>query len=123
MKREAVIVTVAIMTLSSVAAQSDVPDVDRHEVLHLLEFLRSSECAMERNEKRYESEDAYSHVKKKYEHFRGEIKTSEEFIEYFASKSTMSGKYYRVVCKKEPEELTRDWLLDELRKYRERAND
>ena len=116
-------VIIAVMTVLSDGARSDVPDADRHEVLHLLDYLRTSDCAMERNGERHESEDAYSHVRKKYEYFRDKIQTSEDFIEYSASKSTMSGKYYRVFCKDEPPVLTRDWLLEELRSYRERARD
>ena len=123
MNRKAIMATVAIMTLFSVDARSDVPDADRHEVLHLLEFLRTSGCAMERNGKRYGSEDAYSHVKKKYEYFRGEIETSEDFIAYSASKSTTSGKYYRVYCRNDAAVLTRDWLLEELHKHREQTHD
>jgi hypothetical protein len=111
------------MALSSIDARSDVPDADRHEVLHLLDYLRTSDCAMERNGKRHNSEDAYSHVRKKYEYFRDKIRTAEDFIEYSASKSTMSGKYYRIFCKDEPAVRTRDWLLEELRSYRERTRD
>jgi hypothetical protein len=123
MIRQAVLVTIAVMALLSIDARSDVPDADRHEVLHLLDYLRNGGCAMERNGKRYEGEDAYSHVRRKYEYFRDEIRTSEDFIEYSASKSTMSGKYYRGFCKDEPAVLTRDWLLEELRNYRERPRD
>lgn len=123
MIRQAVLVTIAVMALLSIDARSDVPDADRHEVLHLLDHLRNSGCAMERNGKRYEGEGAYSHVRRKYEYFRDEILTSEDFIEYSASRSTMSGKYYRVFCKDEPAVLTRDWLLEELRNYRERPRD
>ena len=119
MIRQAIMVTIAVMTVLSVDARSDVPDADRHEVLHLLDFLRNSDCAMERNGKSYESEDAYAHVRKKYEYFRDEIRTSEDFIDFSASKSIMSGKYYRVFCKDEPAVLTRNWLLEELRNYRE----
>jgi hypothetical protein len=123
MIRQVVLVTTAIMALLSMDARSDVPDADRHEVLHLLDYLRNSDCAMERNGKNYDSEGAYSHVKRKYEYFRDEIRTSEDFIEYSASKSTMSGKYYRVFCKDESAVLTRDWLLEELRNYRQRPRD
>lgn len=99
-------------------AHADVPDADRHEVTYLLEYLRTSGCEMERNGKKHNSESAYSHVKKKYEYFRDKIKTSEDFVEYSASKSTMSGKYYHVFCGSEPAERTQDWLLEELRRYR-----
>ncbi len=117
------IVTIAVMALLSMDARSDVPDADRHEVLHLLEYLRNSDCAMERNGKKHDSEDAYSHIKRKYEYFQDEIRTSEDFIEYSASKSTMSGKFYRIFCNNESAVLTRDWLLEELHDYRERPRD
>ena len=123
MTGQVAIVMIAVMALLSVDARSDLPDADRHEVLHLLEYLRDSDCAMERNGKKHDSEDAYSHVKRKYEYFRDEIRTSEDFIEYSASKSTMSGKFYRVFCKNESAVLTRDWLLEELHDYRERPRD
>jgi len=101
-------------------AQADVSEADSHEVHHLLEYLRTSGCAMERNGKKYDSEDAYSHVKKKYDYFRSRIQTSEDFIEYSASKSTMSSKYYLVYCEGQPAMRTRDWLLEELHSYREK---
>ena len=101
------------------AAHGDVPEAERHEVVHLLEFLRSSPCMMERNGKKHSGEDAYAHVKKKYDYFRDDITTSEEFIDYSASKSTMSGKYYLIYCPDQPPTRSRDWLLEELRKYRE----
>ena len=110
-----ILVFVLLLTQRSGA---DVPDSERHEVQHLLDYLRSSDCAMERNGERHAGEDAYAHVKKKYDYFRDEIKTSEEFIDYAATKSTMSGKYYLVICPGDPPVRVRDWLLDELRRYR-----
>jgi Family of unknown function (DUF5329) len=118
-KGAAVVVVVLVTAFSSVGARSDVSDSDRREVVHLLNFLRSSDCAMERNGKKYNSEDAYSHVKKKYDYFRRKMRTTEDFIDYSASKSTISGKFYLVFCDNEPVIRTRDWLLEELRKYRE----
>ena len=108
--------TLVAAVLSS-HAHADVPDDDRHEVTYLLEYLRTSGCEMERNGKKHNSESAYSHVKKKYGYFRDKIKTSEDFVEYSATKSTMSGKYYHVFCGSEPAERTQDWLLEELRRY------
>ena len=102
---------------------ADVSDADSHEVQHLLEYLRTSGCAMERNGGKHNSEDAYSHVKKKYEYFRSRIRSSEDFIEYSASKSTMSSKYYLVHCEGQPAMRARDWLLEELHDYREKNRD
>lgn len=114
-----VLPSIVLFTLFLIeGAGADVPDAERHEVTRLLEFLRTSDCVMERNGERYSGEDAYAHVKKKYDYFRDDVDTSEEFIDYAATKSTMSGKYYLVICASDPPVRTRDWLLGELRKYR-----
>lgn len=97
---------------------AELSDVHAREVQHLLEYLRTSGCAMERNGERHSGEDAYAHVMKKYDYFRDDIGTSEEFIELAATKSTMSGEYYLVVCPDAAPMRTRDWLLEELRRYR-----
>ena len=107
------------MMITPVSVQSDVPHASRHEVLHLLEFIRGSNCTIERNGRRYDGENAYLHVKKKYDYFKDEIKSPEDFIAYSASKSTLSGKSYLVVCGDEPEMRTQEWLLEELRNYRD----
>ena len=56
---------------------------------------------------------------RKYDYFRDDISTTEEFIEYSASKSTMSGKYYLVKCDSSEAVKTKEWLLNELKRYRE----
>lgn len=114
-----IVPTIALFALLLTGgAGADVPDADRHEVQHLLDYLRASDCVMERNGEQHSGEDAYAHVKKKYDYFSDDIDTSEEFIDYAATKSTMSGKYYRVLCPGVSPVRTRDWLLDELRRYR-----
>ena len=88
------------------------------EINHLLAFMQNSECQFERNGKIHSGKDTVNHVKKKYNYFKNKINNTEEFIEYSATKSTMSGKYYTVVCKDNPMVKTQDWLLQELQKYR-----
>jgi hypothetical protein len=114
----AIVLTSLFTLLPTHGADADVPDAERHEVEHLLDYLRSSGCTMERNGERHSGADAYVHVKKKYDYFRGRIETTEDFIEYSATKSTLSGSYYRVICPGDPPVRTRDWLLEELRRYR-----
>lgn len=118
--RQGSLVTVlaCLVFLVGGAATADVPEAEAHEVRHLLEYLRTSDCSMERNGERHSAVDAYVHVKKKYDYFRGRISTSEEFIEYAATKSTMTGRYYRVLCPGEPPKRARDWFLEELLRYR-----
>lgn len=118
------IVTAAILVAmaSSISARGDISDADRHEVIHLLEFIRTSECAIVRNGQRHDGESAYSHVMKKYEYFEDEIETPEDFIAYSASKSTISGEPYLVFCGNEQERRAQEWLLEELLEYRSKSN-
>ena len=109
---------VLLAFLSGRATLADVADAEAHEVQHLLEYLRSTDCVMERNGERHSGADAYTHVRKKYDYFRDDITTSEEFIDLAATKSTLSGMYYRVLCPGQTPVRSRDWLLRELRRYR-----
>jgi hypothetical protein len=99
-------------------AQADVPPEQKHEVAHLLQFVENSSCRINRNGSFHHGDEAAAHIRKKYDHFRRKIRTTEQFIEHSASKSTMSGKYYTVFCDGQKPIRTRDWLLRELKKYR-----
>ncbi len=100
-------------------ASADVPPAEKPEVEYLLGLVKGSPCRFERNGKLYDGEKAYGHIKEKYEYFSGKITSTETFIEYAATKSMMSGKYYLVICPGKEPEKTSDWLLRELGKYRE----
>ncbi len=88
------------------------------EIIHLLAFLENSECQFERNGTMHTGKDTVNHVKKKYNYSKSKIDSAEKFIEYSATKSTLSGKYYMVMCKDNPKVETQDWLLQELKNYR-----
>ena len=96
---------------------ADVAPNKRHEIVHLLEYVRLSGCLLERNGSSYKGEQAVNHIKNKYDYFRGKIRNTEDFIRYAATKSTLSGKYYTVNCKGHTAR-TKDWLLKELSVYR-----
>ena len=102
--------------LSGVSA--DVPEEQVAEVEYLLNYLADSDCRMIRNGKSYNAEDGAQHMRRKYNYFRNEIFSTEEFIEYAGTKSTMSGRLYEVLCIGKEREFTRDWLLQELKVYR-----
>ncbi len=96
----------------------DVPEYQKAEVRHLIDYLRSSDCVLIRNGKSHNGEDGAKHVQRKYDYFRNDISSTEEFIELSATKSTMSSKLYRVQCPGEAPQTSRDWLLQELGSYR-----
>jgi len=110
---------IAVMALLSVPAlNADVPDSQQHEVLHLLEFVRTTSCRLERNGKQYNGAEAFDHIQKKYRHFRDEITNTEQFIEKSATRSAVSGAYYYIHCGGNNRK-TGGWLLDELARYRQ----
>ena len=113
-KKTGLILCIFICIVSVPVFASDM----QSEINYLLAFLENSECQYERNGKIHTGKDTLDHVKKKYKYFNNKIDSTEKFIEYSATKSTLSGKYYMVLCKDSPKVKTQDWLLQELKNYR-----
>jgi hypothetical protein len=91
----------------------------QQEINHLLEFVSNTTCQYERNGTFYDGARAEQHIKTKYEYFKDEIHSAEDFIKYSATKSTMSGKRYKIHCADMAIQNSSDWLLDELKKFRD----
>src|SRR5689334_5140846 len=81
---------VAILLVPTSSVVADVPGSQRAEVDHLFEYVRTSKCQIERNGQLYPGAAAVEHMQKKYEHFRDEIDSTEEFIDLVASRSEVS---------------------------------
>jgi hypothetical protein len=119
MKTSLSVVIMAVMAiLLTETALADVPPKQQAEVAHLLQFVRNSTCRINRNNSLHSGQEAVAHIQKKYDYFKKKIKTTEQFIKYSATKSTMSGQYYTVICDGQKPIRTRDWLLRELKAYR-----
>ena len=112
-------ILVALTAVYACSVNADVSGEQRPEVEYLMNFMKNSSCELNRNGKFYKGNEAVSHIKKKYEYFRNKITTTEEFIEYTATKSTISGKDYLVRCGDGETFKTKEWLLNELERYRE----
>ena len=104
------------------AANADVAADQVSEVNHLLAFVKNSGCTINRNGTDHPAEKGISHIQKKYDYFRDDIGNTEEFIEYSATKSTMSGDYYMVICPGKQAIRTQDWLMTELKRFRTEQN-
>jgi len=91
------------------------------EVEHLLQYIDASGCSFIRNGKVYNSSDALAHIRKKYAYIKSRIKTSEQFIKYAATKSSISGQAYQVICNHN-EMPTAEWLMQELSRFRATAD-
>jgi hypothetical protein len=109
-----------VFILLSSSANADVSPEQKLETSHLLNFVKDTPCKIIRNGEAYDGNSAVTHIQKKYDYFKDDIETTEQFIELSASKSTLSGKYYTVVCGAAQPLRTKDWLLEELGNYRQR---
>ena len=88
------------------------------EIVSLLDFVEQSDCIFIRNGRQYDAVNARQHIEKKYAYFKKLISTTEDFIYYSATRSSISGKPYRVLCS-DAEMRSAEWLhgeLDRLRK-------
>lgn len=92
----------------------------REEIDHLLNFIAGSPCAFVRNGVAYDGAQAVDHIKDKYEYYREDISSAEDFIALAASKSAMSGKPYLVTCDGTTEPAA-DWITRELNAFRQRS--
>ena len=111
-----------VFILLATAATAEVGAEQKLETSHLLDFVKNTPCKIIRNGKAYDGNRAVTHIQQKYDYFRNDIETTEQFIDLSATKSTMSGKYYTVVCGDAQPVRTKDWLLEELRHYRQRES-
>jgi len=113
-----IVVLVGLAVLTRVDA--GVPIEMRKEVDHLFTYIKESKCVIERNGTKHPAVEAVDHIKEKYDYFRDKIKSTEDFIEYSATKSTTSDKPYLVYCEGQRVVPSKEWLLKELTEYRSR---
>ena len=91
----------------------------REEIDHLLDFVANTSCKYDRNGTIHDGPEARDHINMKYEYHKKKVRTTEEFIKYSATKSMMSGKKYKIRCPGSEAVFASDWLLDELKTFRE----
>lgn len=105
-------ILMTVLTTNAFASTQD-------EINHLLEYVATTNCQYERNGSMYNGTEAVAHIKRKYDYYQDKIKSAEDFIDYSASKSAISGKSYLIHCEGSEAEKSRDWLTAELRRFRE----
>lgn len=112
-----------LLSLYSVCdtAESSSQKVLQFEITHLIEIVKSSGCVFEKNGSRHTAKEVAAHLKRKLHDNEANLKTTEEFIEKVASKSTWTGKPYFVSCTRD-RQVRRSpvnyWLNQKLIDYR-----
>ena len=100
---------VFLLVILVVSQRSESEEGANQEINHLLQYIENSSCTFIRNGKAYNSAEARAHIQKKYDYFKVRVKTTEDFVKYAATKSSMSGKPYKVRCNG-LEILCAEWL-------------
>jgi hypothetical protein len=96
----------------------------RAEIDALLGKITASNCQFERNGSWHKAAGARAHLLRKLEYIEKRSETitrTEQFIEVAASKSSFSGRPYRVKCGNGEPVESRVWLTRELKVLRSAA--
>jgi hypothetical protein len=99
-------------------ATSEQPPADIEATIgYLIDVVAASEHTFLRNSTRYSAAQAAQHLQRKYQHFRDEIHTVDDFIELAASRSLLTGKPYLVIDTAGISTPTGEWLHQVLSDY------
>jgi hypothetical protein len=110
---------IVLVTLLGVCAQSAIAEEELESTIkYLLAYVKNADVVFIRNNREHTGDEAAAHMRRKYEHFKDQVRTPEDFIRFAATKSLMSGKPYQVRMKNGKTMLTQKWLEDALEKYR-----
>lgn len=100
------------------------PDaVAKAEIAALMATLDAT-CRFQRNGQWHDAAEARQHLQRKYDWLlkRGLADSAEQFIERAASRSSLSGKPYRVSCPGRPEQDAGSWFRARLGQLRGEAS-
>jgi hypothetical protein len=108
------------LALVSPACSADLSPVAQKEITQLLERIETSNCSFNRNGSWYGPQDARKHLQRKLDYMveRKMLGSTEEFIAYAATSSSMSSKPYLIRCGSSESTPSADWLRAELRRMR-----
>lgn len=114
MNKVIVIILLCLFAFPAIADNDQLQD----EIDHLLKYTQSSNCTFIRNGKVHSPAEAIKHILKKYDHFKDKIKTTEDFIDYCASKSMLSDQPYQISCPDQDVVESKIWFIEELDRIR-----
>ncbi len=89
---------------------------EEQKITFLIQYIEKSNVIFIRNGSEYNATDAAKHLRMKREKAGKKIKTAREFIDYLASKSSVSGEPYKIKFPNGVIMPVRDVLYHELKK-------
>lgn len=100
------------------------PDAAAKAEIAALMAALDATCRFQRNGQWHDAAEARQHLQRKYDWLlkRGLADSAEQFIERAASRSSLSGKPYRVSCPGRPEQDAGPWFRARLRQLRDDAS-
>lgn len=116
-----ILLAVLLASLCASASAGPTPPPVRVEIEALLGRITASNCRFERNRSWHDAADARAHLLRKLEYIEKRSETitrTEQFIEYVASKSSFTGRPYRVKCGNGELVESQVWLTRELKALR-----
>ena len=89
------------------------------EIAGMMDALSGSGCRFQRNGSWHGAAEARAHLQRKYDYLlkKNKVDTVEQFIERAASRSSMSGRAYRVQCDGK-EQDSASWFNTQLKRLR-----
>ena len=116
MFRTAVAIATCLVTASALAAEeAERPKSESQKIEWLISRVASLEDAVFiRNGDEHSPAEAAKHMRRKWKNAGDKIKTAEAFIERLATRSSLSGKPYKIRFKDGKEVESGPWLRGEL---------
>ena len=108
----------ALVFVFSFSTQTFATESLEQTIDYLIDYVGKSSATFIRNGSSYTPAEGVAHIKAKYEHFKKEIKTPEDFIRLSASKSLLTGQPYLVRTKDGKETRLEEWLTQALKQRR-----
>jgi len=108
---------VLVLILTSVS-QSLGTESLQQSIDYLLNYVAKSDATFIRNGESHTAAEAAVHIKAKYQHFKNEIQTSEDFIRLCAAKSLLTEQPYLVRTADGKQMRLDAWLTEALKKHR-----
>jgi len=105
-------------TIPQIGGPTYIPQnlTEEQKINHLIHYIEKMDAQFIRNGVSYSSTEAADHLRMKREKAGKRIKTAKEFIDFIASKSSISGEAYQIKFKNGSVFNARDVLYYELKK-------